>query len=54
MGNSMQGKWTFVKTLDSTYEFHHKSLYPYNIDLATLEPIKRGHIQYDIYKFIGQ
>jgi hypothetical protein len=41
------GKWDFVATLnqDSTdIEWHHKTLYPYNLNLNTLEPIDKEKV----------
>lgn len=42
--NAISNKWEFVQTLNqdsSDIEWHHKTLYPYNMNLSTLQPVNK-------------
>ncbi len=48
------GKWVFEKSLPEEVHWHHKTLYPFNLDLTTFDQVKRDRIQYDMFKYLGQ
>jgi len=47
-------RWNFVKVLPSEFEWHHKTWYPYNVDLRNFGLINRNGIPYETYKHVGE
>ncbi len=59
MESMLSQKWKFIKTLnlpESNFnEWHHKSFFPYNVDLKTLTPMNKDRIKgYDTFKLVSK